>query len=212
MPIHEEVYKLENNAANTVSSSPNEAKPKSRNKLPIAVAAMAVVGLIVGAFLVSGLLSKPTGQDAWLFKSAYAKYEGSTSIMGFGFNFSVKLEVLDFNSTHAYMSTSFKMGSSLGETAEEQNSTWVELSQVGFLNAFSESNVTKSYETTLDFGSLGTRTCTVYEYTTDGPTMTVYVDKAIGWPLKMKASMTGEDSVSLSLDINLVGTNIPGLK
>ncbi len=203
---------MENNSANTVSSSPSEAKPKSRNKLLIAVAAIVVVALVVGAFLVSGLLSKPTGQDAWLFKGAYAKYEGSTSVMGFGFNFSVKLEVLDFNSTHAYMSTSFKMGSSLGETAEEENSTWVALSQVGYSNAFSENNITKSYETALDFGNLGTRSCTVYEYTTDGPTMTVYVDKAIGWPLKMTVSMTGEGSITLSLDINLVDTNIPGLK
>jgi hypothetical protein len=173
---------------------------------------MAVMGLIIGASLFSALLPKPTGQDAWLFKGAYAQYEGSTSVMGFGFNFSAKLEVLDFNSTHAYMSTSFKMGSSLGETVEEENSTWVELSQVGFVNAFSEANVTTSYEATLDFGSLGTRSCTVYEYATDGPTITVYIDKAIGWPLKMKASMTGEDSTSLSVDINLVETNIPGLK
>ena len=147
---------MENNPANNAPSSPSEAKPKSRKKLLIAVAAMAVVGLVIGAFLASALLSKPTGQDAWLFKGAYAKYEGSTSVMGFGFNFSVKLEVLDFNSTHAYMSTSIKMGSSLGETAEENNSTWVELSKVGFMDAFSESNITNSYDATLDFGSLGT--------------------------------------------------------
>ena len=203
---------MENNATNAVSPSPSEAKPKSRKKLLIAATAIAVVGLVVSAFLVSALLSKPTGQDAWLFKGAYAKYEGSTSVMGYSFDFSVKLEVLDFNATHAYMSTSFKMVPSVGETVEDENSTWVELSKVGFVNAFSESNVTNSYDATMDFGSLGTRSCTVYEFATDGPTMTVYIDKAIGWPLKMKASMAGEDSLSLSLDINLVDTNIPGLK
>ena len=203
---------MENNATNAVSPSPNEAIPKSRKKLLIAATAIAVVGLVVSAFLVSALLSKPTGQDAWLFKGAYAKYEGSTSVMGYSFDFSVKLEVLDFNATHAYMSTSFKMVPSVGETVEDENSTWVELSKVGFVNAFSESNVTNSYDATMDFGSLGTRSCTVYEFATDGPTMTVYIDKAIGWPLKMKASMAGEDSLSLSLDINLVDTNIPGLK
>jgi hypothetical protein len=150
---HGRVSKLENNPSNAVSSSPNEAKPKNRSKLLIAVAAIAVVGLVIVAFLVSGLASKPTGQDAWLFKGAYAEYEGSTSVMGFGFDFSVKLEVLDFNSTHAHMSTSFKMGSSLGEIEEQENSTWVELSKVGFIDAFSESN-SPSYDATL-FGSLG---------------------------------------------------------
>lgn len=172
---------------------------------------MAVVGLVIGSLMVSALLSKPVGQDTWLFKGAYAKYEGSTSVIGFEFDFSANLEVLDFNNTHVYLSTSFKMGSSLGETAEESNSAWVELNQIGFMDAFSEGNVTSTYDATVDFGSLGTRACTVYEYITDGPTMSIYVDKVIGWPLKMKASMTGEGSLSLNLDINLVNTNIPGL-
>jgi flagellar basal body-associated protein FliL len=203
---------LENNPAEAASSSPNATKPKNRRALLIIIAAIVAVGLVAGAFIASGLLSKPTAEDSWLFKGAYAEYEGSTSVLGFGFDFSVKLEVLDHNSTHAYLSTSFRMQSSLGEAAEEENATWVELSQIGFSNAFTESNVTRSYDATLDFGDLGKRTCTVYEFATDGPTMTIYVDKEIGWPLKMKATMTGENSVSLSLDINLVDTNIPALK
>jgi hypothetical protein len=210
MHIHGEASKLENALANPVSTPP-EAKPKSRNKLLIATAVVVGVSLLIGALLVSALQPNPISQDSWLFKGAYAKYEGNTSVMGFGFSFSVKLEVLDFNSTHAYMSTSFKMESSLGEMAEDENSTWVELASFGFLDAFNGSNLTASYDATLDFGSLGTRSCTVYEYATDGPTITVYVDKAIGWPLKMKVTMAGEDSISLSLDINLVDTNIPEL-
>jgi hypothetical protein len=204
---------LENKGANTISGSQNEAKPKSQKKLLMAITAIAIVGLVVGAFLFSGLLTTPTNSEAsWLFKGAYAKYEGSTSIMGFGVNFLVKLEVKDFNSTHAYMSTSFRMSSSFApEIEEEENSTWVPLSELGFTAAFGEANTTNSYDATLDFGSLGTRSCTVYEISTDGPTLTVYTDKAIGWPLKMKASMTGEGTMSLSLDINLVETNIPAL-
>jgi hypothetical protein len=42
--------------------------------------------------------------------------------------------------------------------------------------------------------------------------MTVYVDKAIGWPLKMTVSMTGENLMNLHLDINLTETNMPGLR
>ena len=204
---------MENNSASTVANSTNEAKPKNRKTLLIAVATMAIVSLAVTALLFSGLLPASNGnKDSWLFKGAYAKYEGSTSVLGLGFSFSIKLEVLDFNRTHAYMLTSFKMGSTIGEAAEEENATWVELSKVGFMDAFSESNTANSYDATLDFGSLGTRSCTVYEITTDGPTLTVFVDKEIGWPLKMKASMTGEGTMSLSLDINLVETNIPELK
>ena len=198
---------MSNNATGSVLSS--EAGPK-RRRLLIAVAVLCV-GLAVGAILVSALQPNPPAEEGWLFVGAYADYEGKTSIMWFSFSFSVNLKVLDFNDTHAFMLTSFKMESNAGETVENETSTWVELSNFNFMGAFSDNNLTASYDATVNFGSLGTRSCTVYEYATDGPTMTVYVDKEIGWPLKMKATMTGEDSISLSLDINLVDTNIPAL-
>jgi len=198
---------LSNNAAGSVLSP--EAGPK-RRRLLIAVAVLCV-GLVVGAILVSALQPNPPAEEGWLFVGAYADYEGKTSIMWFSFSFSVNLKVLDFNDTHAFMLTSFKMESNAGETVENETSTWVELSNFNFMGAFSDNNLTASYDATVNFGSLGTRSCTVYEYAIDGPTMTVYVDKEIGWPLKMKATMTGEDSISLSLDINLVDTNIPAL-
>ena len=206
------MQQLENNATDVFVGSPNEAKPKSRRTLFIIVIAIAAVGLVMSAFLASALLSNPTSQDAWLFDGAYAKYQGETEIMGFDFGFSLKLEVLDLNSTHMCMSTSFRMGSGLGEVAEEENTLWVPLSSVAFIEALGESNATNSYDSKLDFGSLGTRSCTVYEIATEGSTITVYVDKKIGWPLKMTVLMIGEDSLSLSLDINLVDTNIPGLQ
>jgi hypothetical protein len=70
-----------------------------------------------------------------------------------------------------------------------------------------------SYEAkNMYFTGIGNRDCVVYEYATGGPTMTIYVDKAIGWPLQMKLSIAEEESVSLELEINLAETNIPGLK
>lgn len=200
---------MENPPANIADDPPNESRSTSRKKLLIIAVSIAVVGIVASAFVASALLSKPTAKEGLLFKGAYAKYEGSTTIMGFGFEFSMKLEVLDLNDTHAFMSTCFVMQSSLGETAEEKNTTWVPLSNTAFLEAFDENNVTNSYDAWLDFGTLGERSCTVYEVTTDGPMITAYVDKEIGWPLKMKLSMVGEDSLSLSIGIILVETNIP---
>jgi hypothetical protein len=208
-----------------ISSSTSGAPSKSRVKL-IAVVAVVAVSVVVGAFLVSAFISSPQGQDAWLFKGAYATYKGSTSLtsgdigmydLSMSIEFTIRQEVIDFNSTHALVSTSFRMSSSFGETigeiVEDENSTWVPLSQMGFMNAFEEVDLTKSYESTVDIAGFGTRTCMVYEYalSDEGLTMTVYVDKEIDWPLKMTVSMTGEDSINLSLDINLVETNIPAL-
>jgi hypothetical protein len=208
---------LENDGKSSVSPLPSEVAANSHKMLLIAVVAVAAVALAIGACYASGLFSQPAGQGSWLFKGAYANYAGSTSmsVMGYSysFDFSAKLEVLDYNSTHAYVKTSSTMSSSASPTITNENSTWVALSDFQFMNAFSDTNLTRSYEANVNVGNLGTRNCIVYEYATDGPSMTVYVDKAMQWPLKMTMSMSSEGLTSpLSLDITLHDTNIPGLK
>lgn len=217
----------------SISTLKNVAHPKSRVKL-IAIVAVIAVSVVVGAFFVSAFISvPPEGQDVWLFKGAYATYVGSTTMtaddiglsdmsMSFDFivDFNVRLEVVDFNSTHALVSTSYRMSmsSSLGgmdeETVENESSTWVPISQMSFMNSFEDVNLTRSYGSTVNIPGFGTRTCMVYEYalSNEGLAMTVYVDKAIDWPLKMSVSMTGVSPVTFSLDINLVETNISALK
>jgi len=222
-----------------VSSSTSAAHPKSHFKL-IAIVAVIAVSVVVGAFLVSAFISAPSqdqgspqGQDAWVFKGAYATYKGSTTLtaedmgmqdmyMDFNFtvDFTIRQEIVDFNNTHALISTSFQMSSSFGEmdgeTVNETNSTWVPLSQMGLMTAFEDVDLTNSYESTVNIAGFGTRACMVYEYAIaeDGLTMTVYVDKTIEWPLKMTMSMTNTElsGVELELDINLTATNIPVLK
>jgi hypothetical protein len=215
-----------------ISSSTTVAHPKSRVKL-IAIVAVVAVSVVVGAFLVSAFISAPPeGQDAWLFKGAYATYKGSMTSedmdidmsglsMSFDFSvdFTVRLEVLDFNDTHALISASFEMSSSFGEMdgeqVEDESSAWVPLSEMGFMTDFDDVDLTTSYESTVNIDGFGTRTCMVYEYaiSDEGMAMTVYVDKAIGWPLKMAISSDKNDlGLNLALDIKLTETNISALK
>ena len=203
-------------------------QPKSHIKL-IAVVAIVAVSVIVGALLVSAFISSPQGQDAWLFKGAYATYEGSTSVsaeelgmlgMSLSIDFTVRQEIVDFNDTHALVSTSFEMSSSFGEfggeTESDEESAWVPLSEMGLMTAFDDVDLTNSYESTVNIEGFGTRACMVYEYeiADEGLMMTVYVDKTIEWPLKMTISMTNTElsGVNLELDIKLVETNIPALQ
>jgi hypothetical protein len=218
---------LESESGN-VTYSTDMPQPKSHIKL-IAVVAIVAVAVIVGALLVSAFISSPQGQDAWLFKGAYATYEGSTSIsaeelgmlgMSLSIDFTVRQEIVDFNDTHALVSTSFEMSSSFGEfggeTESDEESAWVPLSEMGLMAAFDDVDLTNSYESTVNIDGFGTRTCMVYEYeiADEGLMMTVYVDKTIEWPLKMTISMTNTElsGVNLELDINLVETNIPALQ
>jgi hypothetical protein len=224
------VFNLESESANISSTTP--APSKSRGKL-IAVIAVVAICVVVCAFLVSAFITspQPQGQDTWLFKGAYATYEGSASIsaedlgsmldMSLSIDFTVRQEIVDFNDTHALISTAFQMSSSFGEyggdTEQNEESAWVPLSEMGLMTAFEDEDIdlTNSYESTVNIDGLGTRTCMVYEYaiSDDGLTMIVYVDKAIEWPLKMTVSMTNTElSSDLTVDINLVETNIPALK
>lgn len=204
------------------------SKPKSSIK-PIALIAIVAVSVIIGGLLVSAFISNPQGQETWLFKGAYATYEGSTSVsaeelsmfgMSLSIDFGVRQEIVDFNDTHALVSTSFQMSSSFGEfggeTESDEKSAWVPISEMGLMSAFEDVDLTNNYESTVNIDGFGTRTCMVYEYeiAEDGITMEVYVDKAIEWPLKMKLSMTNTElsGVNLELDINLVETNIPALQ
>ncbi len=208
---------MENNGAVDVPPPPpSYAAPGGHRSLLIVVVAVVAVALVVGSVLAVTLLSSPAGQGSWLFKGAYANYEGSTSmsVMGYSysFDFSARLEVLDFNSTHAYVETISSMGSSLGETSTYENASWVPISNFNFVGAFADTDLTNTYEASVSIGGLGTRNCVVYEYATDGPTMTVYVDKALQWPVKMSMSMSGEGFTSpMTMDITLTDSNIPGL-
>jgi len=200
---------LESKAESSTPPSTTEAKPKS--SLKIAAIALAVTAVVVSAIFVGILFLKPSGQSAWLFKGAYAKYEGSASVSFVTLSFTMRQEVVDFNSTHVKLLMSASLGSSMSTSVENETTMWVPLSNNVY--TVESGTLVNSYEAkNIYFTGIGNRDCVVYEYTTDGPTMTIYVDKQIGWPLQMKLSMTGEESVSLELEINLVETNIPGLK
>jgi len=202
--------------------------PKSHFKF-IAVIAIVAVAAVAGTILVSAFISspQPQGQDAWLFRGAYATYKGSVSIsaedlgsmidMSMNLDFTVRQEIVDFNDTHALVSTSFQMSSSFGAEEKNEASAWVPLSEMGLMTAFEDEdvNLTNSYESTVNIDGLGIRTCMVYEYaiSNEGLTMTVYIDKTIEWPLKMTMSMTNTElPTDLAVDINLSETNIPALK
>lgn len=212
-----------------VNYSGSVTQPKSHIKLIMIIAAVAVA-VVVGALFVSVIIpsSQPLDQDDWLFKGAYATYEGSTSVsaeelgvlgMSLVVDFTVRQEIVDFNDTHALVSTSFQMSSSFGEYGgdpeENRESAWIPLSEMGLMTAFEDVDITNSYESTVNIDGIGTRTCMVYEYkiADEGLEMTVYVDKTIKWPLRMTISMTNTElsGVNLELELNLTETNIPSL-
>ncbi len=186
----------------------------------LSVVAIVLVSLIASTLLLNPPNSELTPPDenetvvsgneiSWLFIGAYARYEGTTSLLLMTFTVEMKQEVINFNSTHAELLTSLNLNSDFGDSEESNTTIWVDLEENQY--EIEDANLTNKYETTETFQKFGNRECIVYEYSTDGPTILVYVDKQINWPLKMSMTLTGEDYINLNIDIELVETNIPEL-
>ena len=125
------------------------------------------------------------------------------------FNVEMRQEVINFNETHAELLTYLSLNSDFGDSEETNTTVWVDLEENQY--EIDEASITNKYETTETFEKYGSRDCIVYEYSTEGPTILVYVDKQIGWPLKMSMELTGEENINLNVDIELTETNIPEL-
>jgi hypothetical protein len=203
---------LENNQQNP------KTKTNSKKKLLLVVASVLVVALAIG--LTASILmsvknpsNSQTGNQndaqSWVKVGAYATYEGQASIIGIDVSFNAKMQIVDLNQTHIEVATDFNMSTPYGAT-ENRTTTWVNRESMTFQQNGMTLNNTYNSQVTL--AKLGTRSCTVYEYSNEGISAAYYSDNTVHWPVKMvMTSPTSVDGQSYNMDINLVDSNIPGL-
>jgi hypothetical protein len=202
----------------------NQQNPKipanNKKKLLFVGASVLVVALAIGltvSILMSGQnpsnnqtgTSTETNSQSWMKVGAYATYDGHVSIMGIDVSFNARMEIINLNQTHIQVSTDYNMSTPYGAT-ENKSSTWVSRQDMTFQPP--ETTLNSTYTTEITLAKIGTRSCTVYEYSSEGLSATYYVDNAVHWPVKMvMTSPTSVDGQSYNMDINLVDSNIPGL-
>jgi hypothetical protein len=123
----------------------------------------------------------------------------------------MRLEVVDYNSTHAKLLMYVKMETPLG-SQEFQNTTWSDLTKKSY--EIQGSKLKRVYDQETYIEGFGTRKCTVYEYeTSPGSLMIAYVDKETSWPIKFTLTTeTTQNAPKISMDLKITETNIPGLK
>lgn len=200
-------------------------KSQNSGNMKIAALGLTAVAIVIVALVASTLVLTPQNNEltptdenentidvdknSWLFKGAYAQYEGTTSLLLITFNVEMRQEVINFNETHAELLTYLNLNSDFGDSEETNTTVWVDLEENQY--EIDEASLTNKYEVTETFEKYGNRDCIVYEYSTDGPTILVYVDKQIGWPLKMSLELIGEENINLNIEIELTETNIPEL-
>lgn len=215
---------MENDKGNKKSSD-IKTKPKKQSSkfILVVVAVVAVVVIAALAFIFWGpqggfLGETQDSQEEWYFKGAYANYEGSTTYLFLAFDFSMRLEIVDFNSTHVKTLYAIKLQSgSLGSLFNEQDTNWTPKEKLGTFAWDELEGYTpgSTYEDNVYIEGLGSKYCKVYEFTQTNigfgdMTMTVYVDHEIMWPLKLSLDLTAENE-NILFEINLIETNIPEL-
>jgi hypothetical protein len=175
--------------------------------MKMVIAAIIIAIIAVGGFLAYWMLIGPgkgSGSNSWMFKGAYADFQGQASASGYTMNVTMHIEVLDYNSTQAKILTATSVDYGLGPPITSNQTSWVDTSKNDY--NLENGNLTDTYSTTVTLTNLGSRSCTAYVYSSTGMTLTVYVDNNDLFPVKIS-----ETSESYNLDLLLVSTNIPGL-
>ena len=199
-----------------METNQQNTKIATHSKKKIGLVAVVALIIALAAVFTSGLLvtsqnpsSNQNPSQSWITKGAYATYKGQATVLSMTVSFTAKMEIVDLNSTHIQVSTDFNMSTPFG-TTENTTTTWLSRENMTFQPDGLTLNST--YTTQITLQNLGTRSCTVYEYNSQGISAAYYVDNSIQWPIKMvMTSPTSVDGQSYSMDINLVDTNIRGL-
>ena len=197
-------------------------EPQKRSSKTIIIIVI-VIAIIVVSFLAywslnEGFLRNQNETQDWYFKGAYANYEGTTSYLFMNVNFSMRLEIVDFNSTHVKMLYDMRMqAGSLGNLFQQQGTQWAPAENIGKF-AWEKMGgyvLDSEYEDHVYIEGIGTKLCKIYEFTQNNESgnmnITVYADQKIQWPLKIKFEMNQENNMNISLDINMKDTNITEL-
>jgi hypothetical protein len=203
------------NATESPSSEPAPAPtppvaPKPRKRWMIAAIIVIVIVVVAGVFAYWWLSrpSAPSETASWVFDGAYAEYFGETTVSLVTMNMTMRLEVVDYNSTHAELLMNMKMESNMMQPQEWQYTSWTDLKGTSY--EVEGYTLGQTHEDDVNIPGLGTRHCVVFEYSSSGMTMTYYVDKDTGWPLRMQYSVS-EGMMDMDFDMTLTETNIPGL-
>jgi hypothetical protein len=167
-----------------------------------------VIVVVAGVFAYWWFSRPPPFTASWLFEGAYAEYSGQTTVPFVSMNMTMRFEVVEYNSTHAKLLTHMKMESNVTAPIESEDTTWADLRTTSY--EVEGYDLTETREDDVYIEGFGTKHCMIYEYSGPNIMMTYYVDKEIGWPIKMEFTVT-QGSMSMDFDLTLNETNIPEL-
>ncbi len=170
------------------------------------VLAISSLVLIIGIQLMDN--SQHSMAESWMFKGAYATYEGQIDSISIPSSVNETIQITDLNATHVQIKTNSSIATSFAPTLSDQTTLWVNKTNINFQPK--GMTLARTYNTKITVRSLGSRDCIVYDYTNQAINATYYIDKVLLWPVRIIYTTIFENQ-TYHIEFNLKDTNIKGL-
>jgi hypothetical protein len=170
------------------------------------VLAISILVLIVGYHLVNS--TQQSVAESWIFKGAYATYEGKIDALSIPSSINETIQVIDLNATHVKIQTNSSIATSFVPTLTDQTTLWINKTNINFQP--NGETLAGTYNTKITVRNIGTRECITYDYTNEAINATYYIDKILLWPVRIDYVTTFENQ-TYHIEFNLKETNINGL-
>jgi hypothetical protein len=176
-----------------------------------------IVGFIIVLAISSSVLiigyqpidsTKQNIAESWMFKGAYATYEGQIDSLSISVSINETIQVTDLNATHVQIQTNSSIATSFAPTLSDQTTLWVNKTNINFQPK--DMTLAGTYNTKITVRSIGNRECIAYDYTNEAINATFYIDKVLLWPVRI-VYVTAFENQTYNIEFNLKDTNINGL-
>jgi hypothetical protein len=152
--------------------------------------------------------TKQSIAESWMFKGAYATYEGKIDSLSTLYILKETIQVIDLNATHVQIQTNSSIATSFAPTLSDQTILWVNKTHINFQPK--GMTLAGTYDTKITVRSIGSRDCIVYEYTNIDINATYYIDEVLLWPVRIVFRTVFENQ-TYDLEFSLRDTNIKEL-
>ena len=162
--------------------------------------------LIIGNSFINSIQQNKA--KSWIFKGAYATYEGQIDDLFSPYSLNETIQVIDLNATHVQIQTNSSIATSFAPIFSDQTTLWVNKTNINFQPE--GETLAGTYNTKITLESIGTRECIAYNYVNEAINATYYVDKVFLWPIRIIFA-TAFENHTYYIEFSLKDTNINGL-
>ncbi len=165
---------------------------------------LVIIGLAIIALDGSIDSSQQGMAQSWMFKGAFATYEGQVD----SYNIGAKIQIIDVNATHVRIETDSTISTPFAPALSDQTTSWINKTDITFQPK--GETLMRTYNTQIQVRAVDLRNCTAYDYVNEAINATYYIDSAILFPVRISYTTSFENQTYI-LEFNLNDTNISGL-